>query len=129
MKTAFLFLVLTNLYPIELKNVHDGDTITATVIMDFDVAIYSKPIRFYGFDAWETTRQRQSVTVTDEEIVKGKLAKEYLIKLVANSKLYLEPKESGYDKYGRILGTVYVLKDNKLVSLSELMIKAGHQRK
>ena len=129
MKTAFLLLLLTNLYPIELKTVHDGDTITATVIMDFDVAIYSKPIRFHGFDAWELSKQRRTVNVTDEEIVKGKLAKEYLIKLIGTSKLYLEPKESGYDKYGRILGVVYVLKDNKLESLSELMIKAGHQRK
>lgn len=128
---ALVFMLATNTYPVTIHEVHDGDTVTATVHLDFDIAIINKPIRIYNFDAWEISRQRTSVVVTPEEIAKGLLAKKDLQDLLKTaSKIHLEPKERGYDKYGRLLGTLIVYdKTGKVIDVADYMQKRGHQRK
>lgn len=133
MNALLLTLVLiSNTYQASVSNVHDGDTFTCTVSLDFDLAIINKPVRMYGFDAWELTRTRTTVgTITEAEIEKGKLAKKALQEILSKGTVYIEPKEGGFDKYGRILGVVYVKEKTtgKMINVGDEMIRLGHQRK
>jgi hypothetical protein len=55
--------------------VHDGDTlIHADILCPFGVTLRNRAIRAAGYDAWEIDRTRQTVTVTDAEIERGKAA-------------------------------------------------------
>ena len=57
----------------------DGDTLQIeTIVLPWDVALLNQRVRIADFDAWESSRRRRSVNVTDEEVVKGKRATQEL---------------------------------------------------
>jgi len=123
------------LIPIIITKVYDGDTITADINFGWDITWNNQSIRLYGFDAWEISRARRSVEVTDEELAKGKQARHALLSLLAGSEgVYIRPSgksESG--NYGRRLASLWVgvLQDNgryKLVDVAQYMKKNGHDR-
>ena len=92
------------LYRVDVPQVHDADTLTDGVIrLPFGAAIAGRSIRA-DFDAWEITKGRQTVKVTDEEIGKGKAARDALVELLKSSTLYVSelPKGADIDPYDRI---------------------------
>lgn len=96
-----------NIY--ECKNiiVKDADTISADIyITEFQVVLLKRDIRASDFDACEVSRRRDSVIITDEELILGKKAKLLLIDLLKTHKLYVCPE--GHDVYGRVLGHLYL---------------------
>jgi hypothetical protein len=112
--------------------VKDGDTIQADIHLGFDVVLNDQSIRCSDYDAWESSKRRRSVNVTDEEVEKGRLATVYLQELLGSSKVFLQ--ESGQKKsrdvYGRVLGKLHVQKQNQryLERVSTLMKAGGHLR-
>ncbi len=98
-----LFLLLVPLYALEgvCVRVSDGDTIT------IESAGHKEKVRLNGIDAPESTQPG------------GQEARQYLVERILNKQVRLEG--SSRDRYGRLLGTVYL--DSENINLA--MIRAG----
>jgi endonuclease YncB( thermonuclease family) len=124
--------------PARVIEVKDGDTIEADLILPWSVTLRAQSIRENSFDAWESSKRRQSGAVggeiSDAEVVKGKLAKEFLKTLLERNEVFVEPTRNakGFgdrDVYGRVLGKLWVARDGKWIDVGAEMISHGHQRK
>jgi len=112
-------------YEAKVLEVKDGDTFVCNIVVGFDIVLIAQDVRVVEFDAWEKSRRRQSVRVTDDELVKGKLAYEDAVKILTTGKVTVEPQKPLRDVYGRLLLRVKV--DGKYYD--EIMKEKGHQRK
>ena len=106
----------------------DGDTIKGNIEVGRSIVLIDQYIRLLGYDAWECSRRRRTVNITDEELVKGKLAQVALSKLIEESVgVYLT--DDGLDNYGRHLGYLRVIQeDGSVVCVEKWMKENGHQR-
>ena len=105
----------------KVVDVYDGDTVTIILYNKFG---YEKhKLRMFGYDSPEM-KPRLNITNRDDEIKKAKEAKEYLSNIVLNKIVTFE--SMGYDKYGRLLGKLYLPKLFDRIEINELMIKEGH---
>jgi micrococcal nuclease len=103
----------------EVKNVVDGDTIDVVIDLGFDI-LFASRVRLAGIDTPE------SRTTDKAEKVLGLEAKEYLKKCLKDSKSVVirTEKMDSSEKYGRILGWVYVNGESE--SLNNKMINDGY---
>jgi micrococcal nuclease len=103
----------------KVTNVVDGDTIDVEIDLGFSVS-YAQRLRLAGIDTPE------SRTTDKAEKILGLEAKEYLKSKVKEAKdiIVKTEKPDSSEKYGRILGWVYVDGSNK--SINEQMIEDGH---
>lgn len=103
-------------------DVYDGDT--CKVVFKFKGKIYKWNVRMYGYDSPE---MRVSTQNPNRSVIKANAirAREYLKNLVQkpNQLVYIRCGE--FDKYGRLLGTLYLSK-NIEVSVNQMMINTGH---
>jgi micrococcal nuclease len=98
-----------------IKKIVDGDTIDVDIDLGFGITI-SHRVRLKGIDAAETR------TLDLEEKTKGLAAKEWLEKeLSREGEWIIETTKE--DKYGRILGTLYLVGDP--VTVNEKMLNEG----
>jgi micrococcal nuclease len=106
-------------YVRKVENVVDGDTIDVLIDLGFDI-LFASRVRLAGIDTPE------SRTKDLAEKALGLEAKEYLKKSLkdANSVVIKTEKMDSSEKYGRILGWVYV--DGNPVSLNDMMINDGY---
>ncbi len=106
-------------YVREVKNVVDGDTIDVIIDLGFDI-LFSSRVRLAGIDTPE------SRTTDKVEKVLGLEAKEYLKKQLKDAKTVVirTEKMNSSEKYGRILGWVYVNGESE--SLNNKMINDGY---
>ena len=118
-------------YKITISNVYDGDTITAHVDLGFEIVMLNQQIRLAGIDAPEIN---QSTKLSDAERIEGKLrgieSRDFLIALLKGRTVVMRTRDDKErEKYGRILGNLYIYdKEAKLVSVSMLMLSAGHAK-
>ena len=112
--------------PVLDYKVHDVDTVTdATVQLPFNTLRTRLTIRDATFDGYEVSRVRQTVKITDEELAKGKAARDKLIE-VLRTQYQLQASEppvgwkdiDPYDRldaqlwlYDRVAGTRIALRD------------------
>ena len=103
----------------EVKNVVDGDTIDVIIDLGFDI-LFSSRVRLAGIDTPE------SRTTDKAEKALGIEAKEYLKKQLKDAKSVVirTEKMDSSEKYGRILGWVYINGDTE--SLNDKMINDGY---
>lgn len=103
----------------KLLNVVDGDTIDVDIDLGFDISLM-KRVRMAGIDTPE------SRTTDKMEKALGLEAKEYLKKNIKDATTIVIKTElpDSSEKYGRILGWVYV--DNATKSINEKMIEDGY---
>lgn len=103
----------------KVSNIVDGDTIDVEIDLGFSVS-YSQRLRLAGIDTPE------SRTTDKAEKVLGLEAKEYLKNKVKDAKnvIVKTEKPDSSEKYGRILGWVYV--DGSTKSINEQMIEDGY---
>jgi micrococcal nuclease len=103
----------------KLLNVVDGDTIDVDIDLGFDISL-SKRVRLAGIDTPE------SRTSDKFEKTLGLEAKEYLKKHIKDAEQIVIKTElpDSSEKYGRILGWIYVDKLEK--SINETMIEDGY---
>jgi endonuclease YncB( thermonuclease family) len=115
--------------PVEVISIHDADTLRVNVLLPFGITLRDKSIRAFGYDAWEVSRTRQTVKVTENEIVKGKAARAALAKLIETGTLYVVDSTAA-DPYGRTSAWLYVRRkdDGRFVSVAAYMKNAGHCR-
>lgn len=103
----------------EVTNVVDGDTIDVIIDLGFDILFQSR-VRLAGIDTPE------SRTSDKAEKALGLEAKEYLKKNIkaAKSVIIRTEKMDSSEKYGRILGWVYL--DGAGDSINNKMISEGY---
>jgi micrococcal nuclease len=106
-------------YVRKVDNVVDGDTIDVLIDLGFDI-LFSSRVRLAGIDTPE------SRTKDLKEKALGLESKEYLKKHLKDAKSVVikTEKMDSSEKYGRILGWVYVNGDTE--SLNDKMINDGY---
>jgi micrococcal nuclease len=103
----------------KVANVVDGDTIDVEIDLGFSVS-YAQRLRLAGIDTPEsrtTDKMEKALGLESKEYLKSKLkdAKDIIVKT---------EKPDSSEKYGRILGWVYV--DGSSKSVNEQMIEDGY---
>lgn len=124
------------LVPCTVVRVHDGDSFIATVPFLFaDGVSRTDMVRVQGADAWEVDQSRAGTVgkISDEEIAKGKVARDAVIVLFGNADaIYLEPRRKGdiAEPHGRISAHVWVWnkQTGTLTELAPWLIEHGHVR-
>jgi len=103
----------------EVKNVVDGDTIDVVIDLGFDI-LFASRVRLAGIDTPE------SRTTDKAEKALGLESKEYLKKYLKDAKSVVikTEKMNSSEKYGRILGWIYV--NGNTESLNDKMISDGY---
>jgi micrococcal nuclease len=103
----------------EVKNVVDGDTIDVVIDLGFDI-LFASRVRLAGIDTPE------SRTTDKVEKALGIEAKEYLKKQLKDAKSVVirTEKMNSSEKYGRILGWVYINGESE--SVNNKMINDGY---
>jgi len=106
-------------YVRKVENVVDGDTIDVLIDLGFDILFQSR-VRLAGIDTPE------SRTKDLKEKALGLESKEYLKKALKDAKSVIikTEKMNSTEKFGRILGWIYVNGDT--VSLNDMMINDGY---
>ena len=106
-------------YVRKVENVVDGDTIDVLIDLGFDILFQSR-VRLAGIDTPE------SRTKDLAEKTLGLESKEYLKKYLKDAKSVVikTEKMDSSEKYGRILGWVYVNGDTE--SINDKMINDGY---
>jgi micrococcal nuclease len=106
-------------YVRKVENVVDGDTIDVLIDLGFDILFQSR-VRLAGIDTPE------SRTKDLAEKTLGLESKEYLKKQLKDAKSVIikTEKMNSTEKFGRILGWIYVNGDT--VSLNDKMINDGY---
>jgi micrococcal nuclease len=106
-------------YVKKVTNVVDGDTIDVDIDLGFSIS-FSSRVRLAGIDTPE------SRTSDKAEKVLGLESKEYLKSKIKDAKSVVikTEKMDSSEKYGRILGWVYL--DGSTVSINEQMISEGY---
>jgi len=106
-------------YVREIKSVVDGDTIDVVIDLGFNV-LFEQRVRLAGIDTPE------SRTSDKAEKALGLEAKEYLKKQLKDAKSIVirTEKMDSSEKYGRILGWLYVNGDSE--SINNKMIVDGY---
>lgn len=103
----------------KITGVVDGDTIDVDIDLGFSIS-YSQRVRLAGIDTPESRTSdkfEKSLGLESKEYLKTKLkdAKDIIIKT---------QKPDSSEKYGRILGWLYV--DGAVISVNEQMIQDGY---
>jgi micrococcal nuclease len=103
----------------EVKNVVDGDTIDVIIDLGFDI-LFASRVRLAGIDTPE------SRTTDKAEKALGIEAKEYLKKQLKDAKSVVirTEKMDSSEKYGRILGWLYINGESE--SINNKMINDGY---
>ena len=103
----------------EVKNMVDGDTIDVVIDLGFDI-LFASRVRLAGIDTPE------SRTTDKAEKALGIEAKEYLKKQLKDAKSVVirTEKMDSSEKYGRILGWVYINGESE--SINNKMINDGY---
>ena len=106
-------------YVRKVESVVDGDTIDVLIDLGFDILFQSR-VRLAGIDTPE------SRTKDLKEKALGLESKEYLKKALKDAKSVVikTEKMDSSEKYGRILGWVYINGDT--MSLNDMMINDGY---
>lgn len=115
-------------FPLTNISVYDGDTIKATINFPLNISLVDQPIRLLGYDAPEISRVRRTVSIEDDELIRGVSAKNALSTILSSSKVYIKFGDRERDNYGRVLGELYIKSGDKLESVSTIMTFYGHIR-
>ena len=106
-------------YKVKVTNVIDGDTIDVVIDLGFDI-FTNRRVRLAGID----TPESRTADLNEKKF--GMEAKDYLKHLLGNAgnvvvkTLANDPNE----KYGRVLGQVYV--DSSAISVNDLLVSRGY---
>jgi micrococcal nuclease len=106
-------------YKVKVIEVIDGDTIDVSIDLGFDI-FTNKRIRLAGIDCPE------SRTTDLHEKKLGTESKEYLKHLLGNASNVVVKTlvTDTYEKYGRVLGHVYI--DSSAISVNDLLVSRGY---
>lgn len=116
-----LFSLENRTFEAKIVNVYDGDTCYAVFYLNNEPVKFR--IRMYGYDSPEM-KPPLNLENRDNEIEKAKEAKHQLENLILNKIVKLEC--GSFDKYGRLLGKIYIIKNNNEIYVNDHMITNGY---
>ena len=105
----------------KVVDVYDGDT--CKVVFNLNNKVYRWTIRMEGYDSPEMRPSKKKEN-RELEIQAAKEARDYLKGLVQNDNQLVYIKCGDFDKYGRLLGTLYLHK-NDSISVNQMMIESN----
>lgn len=106
-------------YWMDVKEVHDGDTITVEWDLGRSIVLRDEKIRLLGINAPEVNKP--------EQVQAGLLARDFLRALILGKRVVVQTKKDSKEKFGRFLGTVYLSQaDGSFIDVNELMVASGH---
>lgn len=113
--------------PCENVRVIDGDTVRCSLVCPFGLTIRDRVLRAANYDAWESSRARRTVNVTDVEVVRGREATAALEGLIGQGTLFAEDTGRA-DAYGRLLAILYVRRGGEFIDVADWMESHHHLR-
>jgi micrococcal nuclease len=115
-----LFSLDKQVYPAKIVRVYDGDTCFAVFKLNNQFVKFK--VRMEGYDSPEMKPSLENKN-REKEKKEAQKAKEELEKYVLNKIVLLHCGK--WDKYGRLLGTIFTSVNSTNVNINELMIKNG----
>ena len=112
---------LKGIYRAKVVSVYDGDTIT--IILFNKCGFEKHKVRMYGYNSPEL-KPRLNIKNRKNVIDKAYKAKKFLENLLLNNIVDFE--SFGYDKYGRLLGNIYLTHFCNKINVNKMMIEMGH---
>jgi micrococcal nuclease len=106
----------------KVVDIYDGDT--CRVVFNHNGSINKWNIRMNGYDTPEMKPSRSNPN-RDEIKKKALESKNYLKSLIANEDQLVYLQCGTFDKYGRLLGTIFLNKDDTK-SVNKMMIENGY---
>lgn len=114
----------------------DADTVKADIVLPFGgIVMVRRTIRAHGFDAWETSKRRRVLNLTEEqwqlEIRRGQAARKELIELLNGGRLFVSPipQAEDIDPYDRVDARWLIVKDGVPYRVSDIAQQKGWVRK
>lgn len=112
--------------------VHDVDTLSdGVILLPFGSAVAGRKIRA-DYDGWEVTRNRRTVTITDDELKRGAAARDDLAKMLAVGTLFVAPipAHDDIDPYDRVDAVWFLrARDGRIERIKDLAATRGWLRK
>lgn len=105
---------------VKVLKVYDGDTIWIAIKLKGKV--YRLKVRLYGIDTPEMKPPKAQKN-REKEIREAKKAKEFLENLILNKVITIECGD--WDKYGRLLGTLYKNNFCSKTNINKLLLNEG----
>ena len=103
-------------YQAKCVAVYDGDT--CRIVFVYNGVLIKWSLRLIGINTPE-------IKDKDPETVKKAIdSREFLKSLILNK--IITVKINGFEKFGRLLGTVYLKQDDKDININKLMIDRGY---
>ena len=106
----------------KVVDVYDGDT--CKVCFSMDTGFYKFPVRMLGYNTHEMKQKKDDPNAATNK-ASAVAARDYLRSLVLGRRVFIQCHEQ--DKYGRILGRLYL--DRTLapsVCVNDMMLASGH---
>lgn len=110
---------------VKVVKVVDGDTIDIARLMGEKV--FQFRVRLYGIDTPEK-RPPLSQTNRQEEITASIVSSNALKTILENAKWLIRIDFIGEDKYGRLLGNIFIEEKDEWINLNEWMIKNNYAK-
>lgn len=105
----------------EVLRVIDGDTVDILIDLGFYMTA-RKRIRMLDID----TDEVRGGTVDTK--LRAKMATERLIELLATGTVYIKTKMDATGKYGRLLGTFFVVSEDQALDVNNTLVLEGYQK-
>jgi endonuclease YncB( thermonuclease family) len=115
-----LFTLDKQVHQAKIVRVYDGDTCFAVIKLHNEYVKFK--VRMEGYDSPEMKPSLENKN-REKEKKDAQKAKEELEKHVLNKVVLLHCGK--WDKYGRLLGTIFITGNNVNINVNELMIKDG----
>lgn len=105
-------------YLMDVTRVVDGDTFDGDIHLPLSVVLKKQRVRLLNVDTWEMFGEHKAL---------GQAAKKYVEGLFDHAEVWLVfDGKRECDNFGRVLATVYVLKDGEWYHLGHELIQLGH---
>lgn len=121
---------------VDVSDVLDADTVKGSIHLPFGgLLMTNRSIRAHGYDAWETSRRRRVLNLTEEqwqlEIQRGQKARKELVELLNGGRLYVSPipQVEDIDPYDRVDARWLIVKDGVPCKVEDVAQQKGWVRK
>lgn len=97
--------------------VYDGDTITVDIDLGMNIWQREQKIRLLGINTPE---------MRGADKVAGAAARDYLRSLVLNGEIIVRTVKDKHEKYGRLLGEIWIELDGREVNVNRMLLEGGY---